>query len=108
MEILASTVVTEIAWWTLILIGTFIVGFICFIIGASIDQEVLGITGVIVFIISMGLLTFLPNEQPTDKMKYTIEITDSTKYKELVDAGYEFKKVYETKEIYEIKGDALE
>lgn len=40
----------------------------------------------------------------TRDIKYTIEITDAAKYKELIDNGYSLERLYGTKEIYEIIG----
>lgn len=45
---------------------------------------------------------------PTGKYTYVVEITDETKYKELVEEGYTFKRIYENKEIYSITGGELE
>ena len=45
---------------------------------------------------------------PTGKYTYVVEITDETKYKELVEKGYTFKRIYENKEIYSITGGELE
>lgn len=50
-----------------------------------------------------------PKEEPTKYVRYTVEITEVEKYKELLDKGYVFEeKVYVDKDIYVIKGESLE
>ena len=54
------------------------------------------------------LALVIPNEYATGKYKTIIEITDNSKYQELVDNKYEFTKLYENRNIYEIVGDEVE
>ena len=44
------------------------------------------------------------NKMEIGDIKYTVEITDAAKYKELIDNGYSLERLYDTKEIYEIIG----
>ena len=93
----------------------FIVGvtsIICFIIGAfnDISDELTLVSfGIALFAICASI--FFVNELykvPTGKCTYVVEITDETKYKELVEKGYTFERLYENKEIYSITGGELE
>ena len=92
----------------------FIIGvtaIICFIIGAfnDISDELTLVSfGVALFAICASI--FFANELykvPTGKYTYVVEITDETKYKELVEEGYTFERIYENKEIYSITGGEL-
>lgn len=58
--------------------------------------------------VGAGFLAILiPNEYFSGKYKTIIEITDNSKYQELVDNKYEFTKLYENRNIYEIVGDEV-
>ena len=49
-------------------------------------------------------MEILSSEIITRDIKYTVEITDAAKYKELIDNCYFLERLYDTKEIYEIIG----
>ncbi len=109
MEILAvepimvASTITGILFLVLIVSG--IILFIC----DKCDTEIgMIISGILCAIAGIALLiSFLfPVESGT--YKYTVEITEESKYKELIEEGYEFKRVYDNKEIYNISGAPLE
>lgn len=108
MEILSSEVVTSLAWYTFLLIivgaGLAIVGFYAF----ADDKLITALVCVIIFVIVVILFIVMPLTAPTGEMSYTVEITDPTQYQTLVQKGYTFERLYETKEIYIITGDVLE
>ena len=93
----------------------FIVGvtsIICFIIGAFNDiSDELTVVSSCIALFAICVSIFFADELykvPTGKCTYVVEITDETKYKELVEKGYTFERLYENKEIYSITGGELE
>ncbi len=107
MEILEFHVIETVPWYVyvcLLGVGFFALGGVlclnddCPVLGAF-----LGLGAVICIIV----LVLNPWVVPTDQMSYTVEITDSAKYQELIQKGYTFSRVYENREIYIIKGDEL-
>lgn len=89
-----------------------ILGIIFFLVEMAIDasEELILISLGFALIATIASLLFT-NELyriPTGEYTYVVEITDETKYKELVEEGYTFKRVYENKEIYSITGGELE
>ena len=108
MEILESSNITATPWWTIvavIMIGSGIVlGLIAFVdeqIGKSVIFLIVALIGLLIMFIT-------PTEISTDKMSYTVEITDDTLYQTLINKGYSFKRIFENKEIYTIIGDVLQ
>ena len=107
MEILATSQVMLTPWWipvAMILTVTCAVGAI---IAASNEAYIPTIILSIIAIIAIIVIIFAPHEVPSDKMSYTIEITDSTQYQFLIKKGYTFERLFENKEIYTIIGDVL-
>lgn len=108
MEIIQATEIT-VGTWSL---G---IGILCVIIGLIIVgiaggyESWTGITiGGIMVIIGFALLIIFPTETvDPNQMKYTIEITDDNVYKTLIQQGYKFKRLFDSKEIYEIVGDVI-
>ena len=109
MEILAVepmmtfSAVTGIAF--LIVIVTGVLFAIC---GKADTEKGMLISG-ICFALALTVLvisTFFKVE--SGKYRYTVEIIEESKYKELIDENYEFKRLYDNKEIYEITGAPLE
>lgn len=109
MEILAVEpimvlgIVTGIAFLVLIITG------LAFAICSKLDTEVGMIISGVCFAIALVVLvgsTFFPVE--SGNYKYTVEITEESKYKELIEEGYEFKRVYDNRDIYNISGAPLE
>lgn len=108
MEILDSCVITNTAWWFPVSIA---IAFICLllaIIVASNDALFPTLLFVVIALAAIAVIIFAPSEVPTDKMSYTIEITNSAQYQILVEKGYSFKRLFENKEIYTIIGDVLQ
>ena len=109
MEILAVSPITVVSGLTGILFLALIVSVVIFAICCKCDTDVgmliSGILCVIVGVVFFGS-TFFPVE--SGKYNYTVEITEESKYKELVDEGYTLKRVYDNKEIYNISGAPLE
>ena len=108
MEILESCVVTNTAWW---FIASLMAAVICLplaIIAASNDAHFPAALFAIIALAAIAVIVFAPSEVSTDKMSYTIEITDPAQYQILIEKGYSFKRLYETKEIYTIIGDVLQ
>ena len=108
MEILESCIVTNIAWW---LPASIAIACICLplaIIAASNDAHFPAALFAVVALAAIAVIIFAPSEVPTDKMSYTIEITDPTQYQILIEKGYSFKRLFENKEIYTIIGDVLQ
>ena len=108
MEILEIAQVTKMAWWLIIAIMAFFVCGVLAIITASNDAPIPTIIFTLLALISIVIIVIAPSEVPTDKMSYTIEITDPAQYQILVEKGYSFKRLFENKEIYTIIGDVLQ
>lgn len=83
-------------------------GIIIICIGAKYESDITLIIGCLIFLGSIVMAFIIPNQIPDPtKMKYTVEITDESTFKELVNKGYSFTKLFDTKEIYEIVGDVF-
>ena len=107
MEILASSVVTISAWWSIVSIGVLILCLTLAIVALSNDAYLPAVIFAIIALAAVAVMIFAPSEVPTDQMSYTVEITDPVQYQILVKKGYSFKRLFENKEIYTIIGDVL-
>lgn len=108
MEILEIAQVTKTAWWLLASIMALIICLPLGIIAASNDAYIPSAIFAVIALAAIAVIVFAPSEVPTDKMSYTIEITDPAQYQILVEKGYSFKRLFENKEIYTIIGDVLQ
>lgn len=78
--------------------------------GIFFEHEKIGIICLSIFIILIIIsMAFKTNiySIPTGEYKYIVEITDETKYKELIQKDYTFVRMYDNREIYTIVGDEL-
>lgn len=108
MEILTTSPVMVTPWWMPVAIVLTVVCAACAIIAAN-DQAYMPATILsIIVIIAIAVIIFAPREIPSNKMSYTIEITDPAQYQILIEKGYSFKRLFENKEIYTIIGDVLQ
>ena len=108
MEILESHDITTISglYFIAVAVGASFVTFLFAALCTGKKQTALW-CGIVVII--AGIILFTVNPYPTvGKTSYTVEITDNSKYKELVESGYKFSRVYENRNIYIIEGDILE
>ena len=108
MEILESSVVTNVAWWFPISLGITCICLPLAIIAVSNDAHFPAALFAVIALVAIAVMIFAPSKVPTDKMSYTIEITDPTQYQILIEKGYSFKRLFENKEIYTIIGDVLQ
>lgn len=108
MEILESCAVTNTAWWIVASIAIACIFLPLAIIAAFNDAHFPAALFAVIALAAIAVIIFAPLKVPTDKMSYTIEITDPTQYQILVEKGYSFKRLFENKEIYTIIGDALQ
>ena len=108
MEILKITPVTTAAWWLIVAVMAFFVCGVLAVIAASNDSPILTIIFTLIALAAIVIIVVTPSEVPTDKMSYTIEITDPSQYQILVEKGYSFTRLFENKEIYTIIGDVLQ
>ncbi len=109
MEILAVSPIMVIGTITGILFLVLIVSGIIFAICCKCDTEVgMIISGILCAIAGVALIVSFAFPVESGNYKYTVEITEESKYKELIEEGYEFKRVYDNKEIYNISGAPLE
>lgn len=112
MEILLDRgVVTKMGFWMLPLF-IILVAAVAILMAAWEDYHVGGVIVSLIVIVSCFLVIILMPQKtiavPTSTHSYIVEITDETKYKELVDSGYELKQIYDNRNIYSITGDELE
>lgn len=109
MEILAMSPIMVVSTLTKILFLVLIVSGIILAICYKCDTDIGIIISCILCLIA-GITLFISFGFPVEsgRYKYTVEITEESKYKELVEEGYEFKRVYDNKEIYNISGAPLE
>ena len=107
MEILSSSTITTAAWWFTVAVGATLFGAIIALLAALNNHNIVAL--IFAFIVLAGLVVIFvaPHEIPTDKMSYTVEITDNTLFQSLINKGYTFKRLFESKEIYTIVGDVL-
>jgi membrane protein YdbS with pleckstrin-like domain len=108
MEILEIARVTTVAWWLVVSVMALSVCLLSALIAASNDAYLPAIICAIIALAAIAVIVFAPSEVPTDKMSYTVEITDPAQYQILVEKGYTFKRLFENKEIYTIIGDVLQ
>lgn len=109
MEILeASAPIMNFASWQGIAIIVLIIGISCALGSWTIDSEAGIIAGSILCGVAILTMFFAPWQVPTGKYSTTIEITDKSKYEELINANYDFTRVYENRDIYVITGDEIE
>lgn len=108
MEILEIAQVTKTAWWLVASIMTLVIFLPLAIIAASNDANFPATLFAVIVLAAIAVIVFAPSEVPTDKMSYTIEITDPAQYQILVEKGYSFTRLFENKEIYTIIGDVLQ
>lgn len=95
--------ITGIALLAVIITG--IIFGMCSESDAEIGMIISGVCFVIAMVVLIGSAFF---QVESGKYKYTVEITEESKYKELIEEGYEFKRIYDNKEIYNISGAPLE
>jgi len=108
MEILATSPVMMTPWWIPVSIVLTVVCAVCAIIAANEEAYIPTAILSIIAIIAIIVIIFAPRTVPSDKMSYTVEITDSAQYQLLIKKGYTFERLFENKEIYTIIGDVLE
>ena len=108
MEILESCVVTNTAWWLPVSMAVACICLPLAIIAVSNEAHFPAALFATIALIAIAVIIFAPSKVPTDKMSYTIEITDPVQYQILIEKGYSFKRLFENKEIYTIIGDVLQ
>lgn len=108
MEILEMHPINEISpiFMFVLIIGTTCLG--CAIAAFMTDEIKAGVAMSILVLMTIIVMFFNPPFPNSGKVSYTVEITDTSKYQELIEKGYEFSRVYENHNIYIIKGDELE
>lgn len=107
MEIMSQSNISIISIWGWIAICSGLFGGTILLVSMSVKSGIGVIIGLTLSIISLCLFIFAPLNNLTDQAKYIVEITDQSKYKELIDAGYTFQRLYENYNIYEIVGGVL-
>ena len=108
MEVLEFSQVMQIGWWVFVAAIVMIISGCLSIIAASNSAYIFSAILGILCLISLIVLIATPTYAPTNKMSYTIEITNPAYYKTLVEKGYSFTRLFENKEIYTIIGDVLQ
>ena len=109
MEILAVSPIMVVSGLTGILFLALIVSGIIFAICCKCDTEIgMIISGILCAIVGVALIVSFAFPVESGTYNYTVEITEESKYKELIDDGYTLKHVYDNKEIYNISGAPLE
>ena len=111
MTILAQEIIYKISpIGIIIVLSCAVIGISFGLIGMELDKPKLFVTGVISFIMLLALAAYDSTSHPTllnkpNKIRYTVEITDDSIWKEIA-TNYKIKeKPYEEREIYIIEGD---
>ena len=111
MTILTQEIIYNLSPIGLILIiGCAVAGILCICIGVELEKIKLLVIGVISYAIIIILAIYDSTSHPTlinkpNEIRYTVEITDDTVWKEIA-TNYKVKeKPYEEREIYIIEGD---
>ena len=107
MEILESYVVTNLTWWFCVSLAIACICLSVTIVTTINDAYLPAAIFAIITLAAIAVMIFAPSKVPTDKMSYTIEITDPAQYQILIEKGYSFTRLFENKEIYTIIGDVL-
>ena len=107
MSILNSELVTQITWYALLLRIFAVCALAISLILALIDEYKNAGIAVIIFIILVGVISIVPTYCSTGQYKYTVEITNDSYYRDLVQSGYSFSRLYPTRNIYEIIGEEI-
>lgn len=116
MEILKDTVIMEWPQWVNIAFILCLVSTVATIIlFATVTDYSSGghcfaaIFGLLITIALVVIIAVGAKKVPTDKHTYTVSITETTAYKELINKGYEISKpLYNNLDIYEVTGDPLQ
>lgn len=111
MEILLDRgVITTMGIWMLPLLLVFAAA-VTILMAAWADSHMGGVIfGISTIVFCILIVISVPQKTiavPTSTHSYIVEITDETKYKELIDNGYELKQIYDNRNIYSIRGDEL-
>ena len=107
MEIFECHEVMVTSLWVALSIALVVAFSTMAVIAHSNNYKILLIICLTFCIAAIVMLFFVPTEVPNGQMSYTVEITDPTQYKILIEKGYTFKQLFETKEIYTIVGEVL-
>ena len=104
MEILSSQILKEFSLWSALSFSGTIIALAMAIILLKEESTFPGIIFLAICVICFIILISIPAFKETGEISYTIEITDSSLYKTLIDKGFKFTKLFENKDIYTIVG----
>ena len=108
MEILKVVAVEDFSWSFLICAAAAMFFVITMAISMAENSIISFIIFAILAIIVIIIMFNVPMTTPTGKMEYTVEITDSSQFSNLIKMGYSIKEhPFEGREIYVIVGDVL-
>ena len=104
MEILSSQIMKEMSLWSALSFSGTLIALVMAIILLKEEYTFLGTMFLAISIVCFIILISIPIYKETGEISYTIEITDSSSYKTLIDKGFRFEKLFENKDIYTIIG----
>lgn len=108
MEILSVTPITHVAWYGGVIFIVMALAALLALFAAHDHDTGIAIGSFIVTVVLFVILIACPmTQEDKETADYTVEITDQEQYQKLVEDGYTFKRVYENREIYNIRGPII-
>ena len=108
MEILSVMPITYIAWYGGLIFVITVITALLAIFAACDHERGTAITSFIITVVLFVILVTCPmTQEDKENAIYTVEITDSEQYQKLIEDGYTFERVYDNREIYNIRGPII-
>ncbi len=104
MEILSSQIMKEMSLWSALSFSGTLIALVTAILLLKEGDVFPGTLFLAISVVCFIILVSIPIYKETGEISYTIEITESSLYKTLIDKGFRFKKLFENKDIYTIIG----
>ena len=108
MEVLRADIIMEVTWWQYFAFCLGVVGLVVFLLCINMREYMNAIIGVTMIAAGLIVFIFTPQRVPTGDWHTTVEITELEYYKQFVQEGYTFERVYDEREIYVLEGPEVE
>lgn len=108
MEILSVTPITHVTWYGELIFIVMVLAALLALLAAHDHQTGIAIGSFIVTVVLFVVLIACPlTQEDKETADYTVEITDQEQYQKLIEDGYTFRRVYDNREIYNIRGPII-